>query len=132
MARRSGRELEHAVAKGLYCEHGIVTFPCRDDKADLETLSGKRIEVKRKAWRHTARNHSIIGLQFQKGQTFDWLVVVLGGEHYAFTRDEVLPYRKGGNAARGNTVKLPYELFRRRSPGLQLIADGLFSNGLVR
>lgn len=103
--------LEYEVARLLYEKHGIVTFPCRDEAADLETLSGLRIEVKRGTrGRFHARRHwddefpppldllvddlgrlACTLTDSQREGGFDYLVIVVGDEIRVFSWDDVFP-----------------------------------------
>lgn len=103
--------LEYEIARRLYEEQGLVTFPCRDEGADLETISGLRIEVKRgsrgkfHAARHWDNGHrppieflvDDIGrlacplTESQREGGFDYLVIVTDDEIYVFSWEDILP-----------------------------------------
>jgi len=101
--------LEYETAKKLYEEHGIVTYPCPDEGADLITMSGLRIEVKRGQIRrfNGARHGDLMNppplhLRFddryalscaltkaQQGDSVDYLVAWVRGHIYVLHWDEV-------------------------------------------
>lgn len=103
--------LENKVARMLYEGHGIVTFPCVDEAADLETISGLCLEVKRgrkrafQADRHgNLMEPAPLDLYFdddyalscpltsvQREGSFDYLVMWTKNRLYVLEWDEIAP-----------------------------------------